>query len=474
MDRRRLVIGQGRHGAVIAQPVPSVATIWDNRSKPGTADADHWIATDLGGLEGWQAVKIVSAPPNGRLKSILPHDVRKEVEILRRLDHSNIVKLLEYHYDTDLLEHRLHFPLFACILADLFKDPSFPFEPPAVPPSCLSSPNVTTGLSYQLLTALSYLAFNDVAHRDINPSNILIDFRGNLKLVDFGTAWSRSSNVKLNSRGGSVARHGRSANRKEQAQSNDEGDRARTSCNVGTGAYRAPELLFSPVRYDPCAVDSWAAGCVIAQMFRPFGQSYPQGFDGSTSDSDSDIGSGSEKEKEVSSDDNEDPDPLDEPWHRIRKSDGDGSRTGYRTGITTEGDNREMGERQPMFDVSFGTLGLAASIFKIRGIPTPDTWPAFSQLPDAGKIEFPLSQPTPLTSLLIVPHLQEGLDELRAAASEVIEGLLTLDPSRRFTAKKALKSRWFEGVDNVIVEGVCRPWVDVGKKSLDRKSQSVW
>lgn len=111
MDRRRLVIGQGmfsfdqlpvytfsrltfptsgRHGAVIAQPVPSVPTIWDNRSEPGTAVADHWIATDLGGLDGWQAVKIVSAPPNGRLKSILPHDVRKEVEILRRLDHSNV------------------------------------------------------------------------------------------------------------------------------------------------------------------------------------------------------------------------------------------------------------------------------------------------------------------------------------------------------------------------------------------------
>lgn len=56
----------------------------------------------------------------------------------------------------------------------------------------------------------------------------------------------------------------------------------------------------------------------------------------------------------------------------------------------------------------------------------------------------------------------------------MIEGLLTLDPSRRLTAKKALESRWFEGVDNVVFEGVCRPWVDVGKKSLDRKIQSVW
>lgn len=63
---------------------------------------------------------------------------------------------------------------------------------------------------------------------------------------------------------------------------------------------------------------------------------------------------------------------------------------------------------------------------------------------------------------------------MRAAASEVIEGLLTLDPSGRLTAKKALESRWFEGVDNILVEGVCRPWVDVGKRSLDRKIQSVW
>lgn len=56
----------------------------------------------------------------------------------------------------------------------------------------------------------------------------------------------------------------------------------------------------------------------------------------------------------------------------------------------------------------------------------------------------------------------------------MIEGLLTLDPSGRLTAKKALESRWFEGVDNILVEGVCRPWVDVGKRSLDRKIQSVW
>ncbi|OWT38446.1 STE/STE11 protein kinase [Cryptococcus neoformans Bt1] len=476
MDGRRLVIGQGRHGAVIAQPAPSDPATWDKRSRPNASDTSQWGATPLGGLEGWQAVKIVSAPPDGRLRSMLPHDVGKEVKILKRLDHSNIVKLVDYHYETDLLEHYLHFPLFACTLTELFKDPSFPFEPPAVPlpqPSPLASFNVTTGLSYQLLTALGYLASIDVAHRDLNPSNLLIDFCGNLKLVDFGTAWSGSSAVMMDSQGETVVRHDRSANGREQSQGDGEGVRARSSCDVGTGAYRAPELLFSPVKYNPYAVDSWAAGCVIAQMFRPFGSFDPHEFDDSGSDSDSDIRSDSEEGSGGWSDNTEDPDPLDEPWRRVRNSGGDGKGTGSRTGTTTGGDKGGMGERQPMFDASFGTLGLAASIFKIRGTPSLDTWPTFSQLPDAGKIGFPSSRPIPLTSPLILPHLQEGHDELMAAASEVIEGLLTLDPGRRLTAKKALESRWFEGVDNVLVQGVCRPWVDVGKKSLERKIQSV-
>jgi serine/threonine protein kinase len=45
----------------------------------------------------------------------------------------------------------------------------------------------------QLLTGLHYCHVNQVLHRDIKGSNLLIDNNGNLKLADFGLARSFSS-----------------------------------------------------------------------------------------------------------------------------------------------------------------------------------------------------------------------------------------------------------------------------------------
>ncbi|GER49609.1 cyclin dependent kinase C [Striga asiatica] len=50
----------------------------------------------------------------------------------------------------------------------------------------------------QLLTGLHYCHVNQVLHRDIKGSNLLIDNEGNLKLADFGLARSFSNDVNAN------------------------------------------------------------------------------------------------------------------------------------------------------------------------------------------------------------------------------------------------------------------------------------
>nr|CAD1826347.1 unnamed protein product [Ananas comosus var. bracteatus] len=88
----------------------------------------------------------------------------------------------------------------------------------------------------QLLTGLHYCHVNQVLHRDIKGSNLLIDNEGNLKLADFGLARSFSSD-----------HNGNLTNR------------------VITLWYRPPELLLGATKYGP-AVDMWSVGCIFAEL----------------------------------------------------------------------------------------------------------------------------------------------------------------------------------------------------------------
>uniref|UniRef100_A0A9I9CXD1 Protein kinase domain-containing protein n=1 Tax=Cucumis melo TaxID=3656 RepID=A0A9I9CXD1_CUCME len=88
----------------------------------------------------------------------------------------------------------------------------------------------------QLLTGLHYCHVNQVLHRDIKGSNLLIDNDGNLKLADFGLArsFSNDHNANLTNR-------------------------------VITLWYRPPELLLGSTKYGP-AVDMWSVGCIFAEL----------------------------------------------------------------------------------------------------------------------------------------------------------------------------------------------------------------
>ncbi|XP_048598399.1 cyclin-dependent kinase C-1 isoform X1 [Brassica napus] len=88
----------------------------------------------------------------------------------------------------------------------------------------------------QLLTGLHYCHAHQILHRDIKGSNLLIDNEGQLKLADFGLArmYSQDHSGNLTNR-------------------------------VITLWYRPPELLLGATKYGP-AIDMWSVGCIFAEL----------------------------------------------------------------------------------------------------------------------------------------------------------------------------------------------------------------
>lgn len=93
----------------------------------------------------------------------------------------------------------------------------------------------------QVFEALAYLHSNDIVHRDIKASNILLSHTGHVRLADFGLAKRMAS------------------------RSPDSLQRFFMTNRVCTIWYRAPELLLGSIKYGP-EVDIWSAGCVMAEL----------------------------------------------------------------------------------------------------------------------------------------------------------------------------------------------------------------
>ena len=93
----------------------------------------------------------------------------------------------------------------------------------------------------ELISAVKYLHSQSVLHRDIKPENILITGKWELKLADFGSAYSLNNSTA-------------SKEKKEIVNK-----------FVGTPEYLAPEILSGSVQPDETAfaLDWWAVGCTL-------------------------------------------------------------------------------------------------------------------------------------------------------------------------------------------------------------------
>lgn len=94
-----------------------------------------------------------------------------------------------------------------------------------------------------LFQALKDIHSHGIIHRDIKPQAILLASpEGPAYLSDFGTAWHPESSVLDEPAGAKIL-------------------------DIGTGPYRAPEVLFGDRSYST-AVDMWSAGCMLAECAR--------------------------------------------------------------------------------------------------------------------------------------------------------------------------------------------------------------
>ncbi|TYI90509.1 hypothetical protein E1A91_D03G128000v1 [Gossypium mustelinum] len=149
----------------------------------------------------------------------------REILVLRKLDHPNVIKL------EGLVTSRMSSSLYLVFeymehdLAGLAACQGIKFTEPQV--KCYMK---------QLLSGLEHCHKQGVLHRDIKGSNLLIDSEGILKIADFGLATSYDPEQKkpLTSR-------------------------------VVTLWYRPPELLLGATHYG-VAVDLWSAGCILAEL----------------------------------------------------------------------------------------------------------------------------------------------------------------------------------------------------------------
>ncbi|CDW75165.1 cyclin-dependent kinase 10-like [Stylonychia lemnae] len=90
-------------------------------------------------------------------------------------------------------------------------------------------------LMIQLIKAVLYLHENDIIHRDLKFSNLLINQKGQVKLADFGLA--RKIGYPLQP----------------------------YTAKVVTLWYRAPEILLKAPQYSK-PIDTWAIGCILAEF----------------------------------------------------------------------------------------------------------------------------------------------------------------------------------------------------------------
>lgn len=196
----------------------------------GTGAFGTVVLGKLKNSETLYAIKAISK--QHVIRHRMESQIKKEISIMRDLDHPNIVKIFEVLMSTDYLYIVMEFVSGGELYTKITRGGKL-------------GDRECGKYVHQLCSALSYCHEKNVCHRDIKPQNILINEEDNVFLVDFGFA-----SIMMPA--------------EESSGTNMEGcSRVKSmSTMCGTAAYMAPEIL-QRERYFGDKADIWSLGIVI-------------------------------------------------------------------------------------------------------------------------------------------------------------------------------------------------------------------
>ncbi|KAJ2909148.1 ATP binding, partial [Coemansia aciculifera] len=182
----------------------------------------------------------------GRAAGLLEEAIRMmytEVELLRDLDHENVVQLLGFEVAGGVMSMFLEYVPGGTVQSLVQQHGPLP-------------ESVVHSFLRQIVAGLGYLHESGILHRDIKGANILVDETGTCKISDFGV--SRKVDCT-----GLVAAAAMAA-----GDSGGGGMRKRSSIKgsgkiLGTVPFMAPEVARSSLY--TAAADIWSLGCVVVQ-----------------------------------------------------------------------------------------------------------------------------------------------------------------------------------------------------------------
>jgi thiamine kinase-like enzyme len=169
---------------------------------------------------GLIAIKQIPIKGNKNKKTSALKEVIKEINLMKSLNHENIVRYLGAEESNEYLQIYLEYVSGGSIQQLLSKFKKF-------------QESVVILYTKQILSGLKYLHDNDIIHRDIKGGNILLTENGVIKLADFG--------------------HSKSLNELDSKKS-----------YKGTPFWMSPEIARN-FQYSKSS-DIWALGCTIVEM----------------------------------------------------------------------------------------------------------------------------------------------------------------------------------------------------------------